>query len=306
MSGLDEKLVLVTGISGYLAPHVASAFRAAGRRVVGVDKQAFGDGHQREISVLDLAEPESLARSGLLNGVDVICHLGGVGDIYKAAEDPATAFRDNVVATWEVVRAAAKMGVRRVVLASTWHIYGEAAREPVEETDPCRPRGAYALSKLSAEQLAVQEGEEFGLEIVALRLGTAYGPGMRPQAVVRAMVEAAAAGRALTVTDSSDTFRQLTHVSDLASAFVLASDERVRPGIYNAVSDEIVRIRDLAQTIAQRFGVGLVPASLREETASFRISSAVFQSYGWRAQVPFAVGLEEAIGLYGAHRTSAG
>lgn len=306
MSGLNGKAVLVTGVSGYLAPHVASAFKAAGRRVIGVDKQASAHGSETETRVLDLAMPDSLTHSGLLNGVNVVCHLGGVGDIYKAAEDPATAFQDNVIATWEVVRAAAKVGIRRVVLASTWHLYGEAASEPVDETHPCHPRGAYALSKFSAEQLAIQEGAQLGVDVVALRLGTAYGPGMRPQAVVRAMVEAAAAGRTLTVTHSRGTFRQLTHVADLGSAFVLASDERVRPGIYNAVSDEIVRIRDLAQTIAARFGVGVAPASLREETASFRISSAAFQHHGWRARVPFAAGLEEAISLYGARPTFAG
>ncbi|HEV2347012.1 MAG TPA: NAD(P)-dependent oxidoreductase [Actinocrinis sp.] len=293
------RTVMVTGVSGYLAPHIVSAFEAQRRRVVGVDKVAADDQTGPPVNVIDLAEADVLARSGLLGDVDVVCHLGGVGDIYKAAEDPIGAFRDNAGATLEVVRAAAKAGVRRVVVASSWHIYGEATQEPVDEGHPCRPRGAYALSKFSAEQLALQEGAELGLDVVALRLGTAYGPGMRPRAVVRAMIEAAAAGRALTVTDSRGVFRQLTHVSDLGSAFVTASDEQVPPGVYNAVSEEVVHIADLGEMIARRFGVGLVRASLRDETASFRISSAKFRQYGWVERVSFAAGLEEAIGLYG-------
>jgi nucleoside-diphosphate-sugar epimerase len=300
-----KQTVMVTGVSGYLAPHIVSAFERLGRSVIGVDKVAVGGGQRLQASIIDLAEPDALARSGLLGDVDVVCHLGGVGDIYKAAEDPMGAFRDNTGATLEVVRAAAKASVRRVVLASSWHIYGEATSEPVEEDHPCRPRGAYALSKFSAEQLALQEAAELGLDVVALRLGTAYGPGMRPRAVVRAMIEAAAAGRALTVTDSHGVFRQLTHVTDLGSAFVLAADERVPPGVYNAVSEEVIRMADLGEMIARRFGVGLARTRLREETASFLISSAKLRQYGWNASRPFVAGLEEAIGLYGKRPAAA-
>jgi nucleoside-diphosphate-sugar epimerase len=288
---------LVTGVSGFIGPKIASTFEASGWRVVAVDKCPPSDEKGRSFHQLDLAEPGALA--GLLGEIDVICHLAGTGDLAEASRDPSSAFRNNVDATYEVVRSAAAAGVPRVIVASSWHVYGDGAHQTLDETSVCHPRGPYARSKFNAELLALQTGKNLDVEVVALRLGTAYGSGMRPKAVIRAMIESAAASDDIEVTAGRETFRQFTHLGDIATAFELASGDSVHPGVYNVVSDEVVRIHDLARTIAARFGVQVREIPHNDVIDTFLISSERFRRCGWRPQIPFAAGLEEAISVYG-------
>jgi UDP-glucose 4-epimerase len=292
--------VLVTGVAGFIAPHVAAHFHQLGHLVLGVDKEVPEVEPPYSVRRLDLASPAAWSESGWLSEVDVVCHLGGVGDAACAAGDPALAIRDNVTAVTELVQAAAAAGVGRVLVGSSWHVYGRADYEPVDELHPCRPIGVYSISKLAGEQMALMMGASLGVEVVCLRLGTAYGPGMRPRVAVRAFVEHAAAGKPLVVTKDRHSFRQFTHVTDLARAFVLATTGPVGGGVYNVVADEPVHIHDLASRLAERFRSPLVAADLAHDTDSFHVSSDSFRSLGWEPRVSFDEGLEEAVRLYGA------
>lgn len=283
--------VLVTGVGGFIAPHVAHAFRSAGHEVIGFDlRPVAGTGYP--IVVGDLLDAPLLANT--LAGVDAVCHLAGVGDVYLAAGDPLLAVQGNVAATTQLTLAAAAAGVRRVIFASTWEVYGTPLYQPVDEGHPTRPDHPYNITKLAAEHMGMSLGALKGVSFIALRLGTAYGAGMRPNAVLRIFADRARTGRPLTIKGTGEQFRQFTHAADIARAFCLAAERDVPPGAYNIVAPEKITIRQLAEAVIARFKGEIIyePARAADVPPAEVSADRAQRVIGWEPKVPFRDGVK--------------
>jgi len=118
-----------------------------------------------------------------LERVEVVIHLAArVHVLHDSLAQPLAAFRDaNVQGTQNLARQAAAAGARRLVFASTAKVHGEAsaAGRPFRESDPLKPRDAYAISKKEAEEVLFQVAAETGLEVVIIRPPLVYGPGAK-------------------------------------------------------------------------------------------------------------------------------
>ncbi len=285
--------VLVTGGAGFLAPHIVSDLTSVGHDVVVFDQRA--PANAPAFIQGDLANLDDVIHA--TDGVDGICHLAGVGDVYLAFEQPYTAAIANVVGTTNVVEAAKRNGVRKVVYASTWEVYGEPEYQPIDEQHPCRPDHPYNITKLGGEQMLLAYDRLKDVPSIALRLGTAYGRGMRPNAVFSIFVNKAREGLPITIKGTGAQSRQFTHVSDIARAFRLALESDVRGEAFNTVAPEEISIRQLAEMVAERF-----PTEIRfEEARAGDIQPAVISAekakrlLGWEAQVAFRDGLRDLI-----------
>ena len=285
--------VLVTGAAGFLAAHVIEAFKQAGHEVTPTDIR--DDERFPDLVVGDLADRESAL--SMTHGIDYVCHLGGVGDVYLALESPEIAASGNVVGTATLASAALENGVSRFVMASTWEVYGEPQSQPINETHPCNPDHPYGITKLAAERMAIAYDQLKGLPSVALRLGTAYGSGMRPNSVFSIFIDRARQGQVLTVQGSGSQSRQFTHATDIARAFLLASESDVRGDVFNIISDESISIRDLAERVAREIPTEIIQAPAREGDVASAIvdSSKAKQLLGWEAKIDFQAGLRELI-----------
>ncbi|MFY9511452.1 MAG: NAD(P)-dependent oxidoreductase [Rubrivivax sp.] len=115
----------------------------------------------------DLADRAAVQR--LLQGVDAVVHLGGV-----SVEKPFdTVLPANIVGAFNLYEAARLQGVKRIVFASSNHVTGCYRQDQrVHTQDPPRPDGYYGLSKLYGEGLASMYWDRFGIETVALRIGS--------------------------------------------------------------------------------------------------------------------------------------
>jgi UDP-glucose 4-epimerase len=289
--------ILVTGAAGFLGGHVAEWLLAAGHKVAAFDLAVDGRPHLRHA---DSICGDLLDRSGLeaaCRGSDAICHLGGVGDVILAGNDPAQAASANVVGTANVVAAARAAGVSRLVYASTWEVYGEPLYQPIDEEHPCCPDHPYSITKLAGERLALAADRHGGVPTIALRLGTAYGSRMRPNAVFSRFITAACRGEPITIQGTGLQSRQFTHARDVARGFQLAVESDVRGEAINLVSVESTTIRSLAEMVAARF-----PTEVRyTEPRPGDVSPAVVDSrraeslLGWQAEMPFVRGLGELL-----------
>ncbi len=163
--------VLVTGAAGFLGRHVARRLRDVGWAVTGFDVSSYEETGIEFIQG-DLTEANSIGQA--VNGMDAVAHIGAIGDVYLAGDQPALAAQVNVVGTANVVEAALQHGAR-VVYASTWEVYGEPISEPIDETHPTIPDHPYSITKLAGESLVIAAAHLRGLSAMALRLGTAYG-----------------------------------------------------------------------------------------------------------------------------------
>jgi UDP-glucose 4-epimerase len=284
--------VLVTGGAGFLGGHVARAVRAAGHEVVIFD-QVSTDGLPTIQG--DLLDPASV--NNAVQRVDAICHLGAVGDVYLAFERPMLAAQVNVVGTANIMEAAMQAGSRKVVYASTWEVYGEPRYQPIDEHHPTNPDHPYNITKLAGELLALSYDKLKGVPTIALRLGTAYGTGMRPNSVFSIFVDKAARGEPITVSGSGQQGRQFTHASDIGAAFVRALELDVHGYAFNIVGDELITIRDLAEAVVQRLPAKVTygEARIGDVPSAIVSNQRAREVLGWEPRVAFTDGLDELI-----------
>lgn len=290
--GLGMK-VLVTGAAGFLGRHISRHFRDSGWDVVGFDLSAFDEPGVPSITG-DLTDIDSVVAA--VDGCSHIAHVGAIGDVYLAGEQPDLAAKVNVVGSANIAQAAETVNAR-VVYASTWEVYGEPEKEPLDESHPTRPDHPYNITKLAGESLLLAASQLRDLDVVALRLGTAYGTGLRPNSVFRIFIDKARAGEALTIQGDGSQGRQFTYSGDIARAFELAARSDVNGVPINIVAPDIVSIKELAETVAERFGAeitfgeprpGDVPSALVSPTRAEEL-------LGWKAEMPFEAGLNELI-----------
>ncbi len=285
--------VLVTGSAGFLGSHICRAFVDAGDDVTGLDtKQTDVSGVKPVIG--DFLDAEAL--SGAVEGQDVVCHVGAVGDVYLAAEQPELAARVNVSGSVNIGLAAQKAGAR-VVYASTWEVYGEPHYEPVDEAHPCNPDHPYNITKLAGEQMLLAQGKLRELPVVALRLGTAYGSGMRTNSVFEIFIRKAMAGEPLTIQGDGSQGRQFTHASDIGRAFLLAAESDVRGIALNTVSPELTSIKQLAERVIQRYPTKVSFGDPRpgDVPPSYVSAERAEDVLGWKAEMDFEDGMSELL-----------
>lgn len=244
-----------------------------------------------------------LSMSDLLDitkGIDVICHIGGIGDIYVAAADPALALCVNGLGTLNLLEAAKKREVARFFFASTWEVYGTARYEPIDEDHPCNPSHPYSISKLTGDMLVRSYRSKGQPLTTSLRLGTVYGTRMRQSAVIPKFVLSAIKDRRIEIQGSGDQFRQFTHVKDVARAFGLAIENQDPGPVYNIVSSERTSISDLAVAISERLPAQILHNTAREGDVSPALVSPKLaeKELGWRSRVSLKSGLEEIVAEY--------
>ena len=289
--------VLITGAAGFLGRHVARQFVDSGHDVTTFDLAGTVSEGVRHV-VGDLTDAEAIDSAA--RDMDVIVHIGAIGDVYLAGEQPELAARVNVTGSTLVANAAAQHGAR-VVYASTWEVYGEPKYQPLDEDHPCAPDHPYNITKLGGEAMLLAADHLRDVPVVALRLGTAYGSGLRPNSVFRIFIDRARQGQPITIQGDGSQFRQFTHASDIARAFELAATSDLRGEAFNIVAEEQVSIRQLAEMVVERFPTELTFGEPRpgDVPAAVVSSAKAAQKLGWTADMPFDKGLDELIASLG-------
>lgn len=283
---------VVTGGAGFLGSHVADGLVAAGHEVTIFDRV---ESPRHRGVVGDLLDRDALQMA--LRGADFVCHLGAVGDVYLAAERPDLAASVNVTGTVNVCDAALASDVSRVVVASTWEVYGHPRYEPMDEDHPCDPDHPYNITKLGGEQMARAYTRLKGLPVIALRLGTAFGTRMRPNSVFQIFIRKALGGEPITIQGSGQQGRQFTHATDIARAFEAALTRGEIAAAYNIVAERLVTIRELAEMVT-RFAptqVTFGPPRPGDVPSALVANAKAARELGWKAQVDFETGLHELV-----------
>ena len=224
----------VTGASGFIGGHVVRTLRDAGWEV----REEF----------VDLGDRLALARE--MEGCDAVFHLAA---LYAFRGDPAEVVRVNVDGTRNVLEAARRAGVHRVVHTSTCATCGPVAGRPATEDDSppdWELTVPYKATKLTAERLALAAQDD-GPEVVAVNPTTPVGEGDRAPTPTGRMVRGVATGRYRAYL--AGTGVNLVDVRDVALAHLLAF-ERGRPGERYLLGAEDMPLRDVFALIASAAG----------------------------------------------------
>lgn len=171
---------LVTGGAGFIGSHLVEALVSRGDTVRVVDNLVTGHRDNlahvvgADLTIGNLADSEVVDR--VVTGIDYVVHLAAIPSVPRSIADPISSNEANVSATLNLLFAAKRHSVRRVVFASSSSIYGETAALPSREDAPPDPLSPYALQKWMGEQYGRLFQNLYGLDTVILRYFNVFGP----------------------------------------------------------------------------------------------------------------------------------
>ena len=173
-----NKRILVTGGTGFVGRALLTRLIAQGQEIRAATRIAGAIEGVQYSPIVDIGPTTDWSRA--LEGISFVVHLAArAHQLDDAANDSLERHRNiNTSGTVRLAQQALQAGVRRFIYLSTAKIYGEFSTRPFGESDVPNPRGAYALSKLEAEEALVQIGTNSRMEIVILRPPLIYGPGV--------------------------------------------------------------------------------------------------------------------------------
>ena len=194
-------------------------------------------------------------------GCEVVFHLAAKATVMDCERDPDDAFSVNVRGTYEVLKMARELNVRRVVFASSREVYGEPSQLPVNESCPPLPKNAYGASKAAAEMYCSWFAAA-GLEVSVLRLSNVFGPGDHDRVIPR-FIKSASAGGPLTVFGGSQLI-DFVWIDRVVDAFIAAGSGLYVRGSVNVASGVGVTVLDAAKRVLASCGsdsqVNVLPA----------------------------------------------
>jgi UDP-glucose 4-epimerase len=239
---MSKPAVLVTGGAGYIGSHAVLALSDAGWSVVVADdlsngrREAVPDGVP--LIEADVGDGAAMARLLDEHGIGAIMHFAGSIVVPESVADPHLYYRNNTVASHALVGAALKSGVRHILFSSTAATYGAPDTVPIDEDTPTRPINPYGHSKLMTEQMLRDCAAAYDFNYGALRYFNVAGAdpqgrsgqvGKGATHLLKVACEAAVGKRPHVDVFGTDyptadgtCIRDYIHVSDLASAHVLA------------------------------------------------------------------------------------
>jgi UDP-glucose 4-epimerase len=299
---------LVTGGAGFIGSNLVDALLERGEDVSVLDDLSTGQRENLEpalaagarLDEADITDPGAVARCIEERKPEVVFHLAAQIDVRRSVADPVFDLGVNAGGTINLLRAAERGSIRRLVFASTGGaIYGEGAGRslPLAEDAECRPDAPYGQSKLAAEGYLALSSRQHGLSTVALRLGNVYGPRQDPlgEAGVAAIFSGALLeGRRPRVFGSGEQTRDYIYVDDVVEGFLAAAASEV-DGAYNVGTGVETSVLALGELLAKACGAEFDPeiAEARPgEVQRIAIdSSRAAADLGWRAETPLDEGL---------------
>jgi dihydroflavonol-4-reductase len=243
---------LVTGATGFTGGQLARGLLARGRSVrVLVRQREKASQFQTEgfdVAMGDIRDRAAIASA--LQDVDVVYHIAA---IYRQAGVTTATYRAvNATAVGDIVEAAARAGVKRVVHCSTVGVHGDIEHPPANEDAPLRPGDIYQDTKLEGEQIAREAGKRAGIEVTIVRPSGIYGPGDRR---LFKLFGGVARGR-FPMLGSGEIHYHLTYIDDLVEGFRLSGEMPAAANrTYILAGGEVTTLNELVKIVAEVAGV---------------------------------------------------
>lgn len=203
----------------------------------------------------------------------------------------------NVVGTFNVVEAAQRAGVGKIVLSSASSVYGDTP-QTVDEEHPLDAWTMYGATKIAAEYLLRASYDRHGLDFVTLRYMNVYGPRQQGGLVMSALGRILAGERPVIVGDGSQTF-DFVHVADVAAANLRAMSSDVTAETFNVGSGTTASIREIVYRLLALTGSDLEPEYQTDEhvltTRRVGSSEKAQRLLGWSASRDLESGLRDVV-----------
>ena len=263
------KKILVTGGAGFIGSHLTEKLLLEGYFVVVVDNfDPFYSSQIKQNNIngcinnenfrlvnADITNVENFEKSLEPYSFDIIIHLAAKAGVRPSILDPLSYQNTNVGGTQNLLEFARKMKINKFIFASSSSVYGINPKIPWSESDNVlMPISPYASTKISGELLGHVYSHLYGINFIALRLFTVYGPRQRPDLAIYKFANNIQNGKPILLYGDGSTFRDYTYVDDIVSGIISSiSYNNSDFEIFNLGNNSSVKLTDLINTIENVF-----------------------------------------------------
>lgn len=297
------KVALVTGITGFLGSHLASALHSRGLSVIGVTRNTAHSATIQNVFIGDIANKEFVADLVHQARPNIVFHLAANKSRTGNLEDFRRGLEDNLFGTLNLIETCVdKPYIQRFVSIGTCEEYGHA-NPPFHEEMRESPVSAYSLSKASVTHLLQTLYRTHNFPAVVLRPSLAYGPGQATDMFLPALIQALLIGNRFGMSEGEQT-RDYVYIDDLIGAVLLASAQPEAIGkVINVSSGVPVLLKEIARLAARKIGrdaenrldMGIKsyrPNEIMDYVASFQLAERIL---GWRPRTTLEDGLTATV-----------
>lgn len=303
-----NKRIVITGGAGFIGSNLAWSLCDANEVLVIDD---LSTGRLQNITPLIQTQKIRFLRGRItdlqlmkkaLVDQDIVFHEAAIPSVPRSVADPLATNEAGVTGTLVTLKAAAEMGVKRFVSASSSSIYGDTPTLPKYEYMPMNPISPYAATKAAAETYCRIFERIYGLSTVSLRYFNVYGPRQDPAsqyaAVIPRFITNAVSGDDLIIYGNGQQTRDFTYVNDVVRANILAAAGR-SIGTYNIASGRQITIHELATSIISilksKAKIRCVPARSGDILHSLADISKAKEAFGYAPGYSIEQGLKATV-----------
>ncbi len=302
-------VVLVTGGFGFIGSNIVEKLLKDGFSVKILDNASTGN----EENIKDLSKKVEIARIDIRNqdkvmetvkGCDYILHQAALPSVSRSVENPVETNSVNVEGSLNILEAARRYDVERIVYASSSSVYGDTEVLPKKEDMIPKPLSPYAVSKLAMEYYFSVFHKVYGIRSIGLRYFNVYGPRQNPDseyaAVIPRFIKAVIKGERPVIYGDGEQTRDFTYVKDVVKANILAMNASgIGHDIFNIARGERISINTLLEKICTIIGKKLEAVHTEPRKGDIRHSladiSKAREILGYEPQYDIEEGLKETI-----------
>jgi UDP-glucose 4-epimerase len=303
---------LVTGGAGFIGSHLVTALVERGDKVRVLDN--LSTGHRKNLAAVadriefiqaDVTQADEVQAA--VRGVDCIFHQAALASVPRSVERPLDTHAACVTGTLQLLDAARRRGVRRLVYAASSSAYGDQPTSSKRETDLPAPISPYGAAKLAAELYCQSFTATYGFETVALRYFNVFGPRQDPHsqysAVIPLFITAMLSGREPSIFGDGHQSRDFTYVANVVHGNLLAADAPGVAGrVFNLANGRSTSLLELIAALNALLGTNLQArhepprvGDVRDSLADITLARAHLK---YEPQVGFEEGLRRSIEYY--------
>jgi dTDP-glucose 4,6-dehydratase len=306
---------LVTGGAGFIGSHVVDRLVADGHKVRVLDDLSSGKlenlaAARPRIDFLkaDIRDRKALAQA--CEGVEFVIHEAAWRSVPKSMADPVGYTEVNVVGTVNLLEAAARARVRRVVCVSSSSVYGETSQMPLCEDQPTNPVSPYAASKLATELYCGLFARGFGLETVSVRYFNVFGPRQSLEneyaVVIPKFITSLLRKESPPIYGDGTQSRDFTYVDNVVEGTIAASQAPGVSGeVFNIALGEEHTVLELLDELNNIMKLSIAPAFKPKRPGdvhrTLADSSKAKRMLRWSGAVSFTDGLRRTVEWFRAH-----
>ncbi|GER88571.1 UDP-glucose 4-epimerase [Dictyobacter vulcani] len=303
--------ILITGGAGFIGSHIADHYLAEQHEVAIVDNLwEEGGGHAAHINPKARFYRADITNEATLVGIfddfkpDLVNHHAAQHSVAVSTKNPQLDAQVNILGLLNVLTQCTRVGVKKIIFASSGATYGTPVRLPLDEDTPQRPESPYGITKMSAEHYLRYWNDAHGLKFTVLRYGNVYGPRQDPNGeagVIAIFAKRFLAHEGVRIDWDGEQKKDYIYVSDVARANVQAI-QRGENEIFCIGTGEPVSVNQIYKTLARLTGfeapITKAPRRPGDIYQAFFNAGKAERLLSWKPQIAFEDGAKATLDFF--------